>query len=230
MKNRAQCNNFLLDIQDFALRALLCRTWYGQRLENCPEKDSSPAARALPVVQVTGGGVNWTPMSATTNIPVEVYLRSSYEPDAEYVDGEIEERPMGEDDHSAWQEAICFWFRQHAQDWNVRIRPVLRIQVAPTRFRVPDVTVLDRAQPNEQIVTHPPLAVLEVLSPEDSLQGLKRKLEDYKKMGVQEIWVIDPQDSVYYGYDEGQLLRKDSFALAEKGIAFEMDRIKELVD
>ena len=34
-------------------------------------------------------------MSTTTRIPVEVYLRSSYEPDAEYVDGEIEERPMG---------------------------------------------------------------------------------------------------------------------------------------
>src|SRR5580700_8732956 len=89
-------------------------------------------------------------MAATTTqtyVPVEVYLRSSYEPDAEYVDGQIEERPMGEYDHSAWQEAICFWFRQHAQDWNVRVRPELRIQVAATRFRVPDVTVLDRAQP-----------------------------------------------------------------------------------
>ena len=34
-------------------------------------------------------------------VPVEVYLRSSYEPDAEYVDGIIEERPMGEYDHAA---------------------------------------------------------------------------------------------------------------------------------
>lgn len=31
-------------------------------------------------------------------VPLEVYLRSSYEPDAEYVDGVIEERPMGEYD------------------------------------------------------------------------------------------------------------------------------------
>jgi hypothetical protein len=45
-------------------------------------------------------------MSTTVHLPLEVYLRSSYEPDAEYVDGEIEERPMGEDDHSAWQLAI----------------------------------------------------------------------------------------------------------------------------
>ncbi len=146
-------------------------------------------------------------MSTTTRIPVEIYLRSSYEPDAEYVDGEIEERPMGENDHSAWQDAICFWFRQHAQDWNVRVRPELRIQVAATRFRVPDVAVLDRDQPTERIVTHPPLAVFEVLSPEDSLQRLKRKLEDYRTMGIPEIWVIDPQDGDYYRYEERQLVR-----------------------
>ncbi len=45
-------------------------------------------------------------MATTTHVPVEVYLRSSYEPDAEYVDGKIEERPMGEFDHAAWQLAI----------------------------------------------------------------------------------------------------------------------------
>jgi len=31
--------------------------------------------------------------AATTFVTVEEYLRSSFEPDAEYVDGEIEERP-----------------------------------------------------------------------------------------------------------------------------------------
>jgi Uma2 family endonuclease len=169
-------------------------------------------------------------MSTTTHIPVEVYLRSCYEPDAEYVDGEIEERPMGENDHSAWQDAISFWFRQHARDWNVRVRPELRIQVAPTRFRVPDVAVLDRDQPIEQIVTYPPLAVFEVLSPEDSLQRLKRKLEDYRVMGIPEIWVIDPQDATYYRYEERQLLRCDSFNCAARGIVFGMNQIKDQLD
>jgi Uma2 family endonuclease len=168
-------------------------------------------------------------MSATTHIPIEVYRRSSYEPDAEYVDGEIEERPMGEKDHSAWQEAVCFWFRQHARDWNVRVRPELRVQVAPARFRVPDVTVLPRDRPIEPIVTQP-LAVFEVLSPEDSLQRLKRKLEDYRIMGIPEIWVIDPQDSTYYRYEQRQLLRNDSFSYAGHGIVFEMNRIKDQLD
>jgi Uma2 family endonuclease len=168
-------------------------------------------------------------MATKVHVPVHVYLSSSYEPDAEYVDGEIEERPVGENDHSAWQAAICFWFLKHTDEWNVLIRPELRIQVAATRFRVPDVTVLDASLPVEQIVTHPPLAVFEVLSPEDSLQRLKRRLEDYTKMGIPEIWVVDPQDATWCRYEESQLLRKDSFVHEGRGIVFEMSRIKELL-
>ena len=169
-------------------------------------------------------------MATAARVPIEVYLRSSYEPDAEYVDGEIEERPMGENDHSAWQNAICFWFTQHAQEWSIRIRPALRIQVAPTRFRVPDVTVLDRGQPIEQIVTQAPFAVFEILSPEDRMQRLMRKLEDYRVMGIPEIWVIDPLDAAYYRYDDRQLLRRDLFSHSSRGIIFPMDRIKDLLD
>jgi Uma2 family endonuclease len=169
-------------------------------------------------------------MAATTRIPVEVYLRSSYEPDAEYVDGEIEERPMGEDDHSAWQDAICAWFRQHRKEWNVRIRPELRLQVAATRFRVPDVAVLDRAQPTEPIATKPPIAVFEILSPEDTLRRLKRKLEDYSVMGIPQIWVIDPEDGSFSRYQEGELRRSATFADAARGIVFDMAEIKALLD
>jgi len=169
-------------------------------------------------------------MATTTRVPVEVYLRSCYEPDAEYVDGEIEERAVGEYDHADWQQAILTWFSQHKKDWRIRVFAELRIQVATTRFRVADVTVLDRGQPVEQIITHPPVAVFEILSPEDSLQRLKRKLEDYVAMGIPEIWVIDPQDGTYYRYQERQLLRNDSFSYPAKDIAFPMDRIKECLD
>jgi Uma2 family endonuclease len=169
-------------------------------------------------------------MATTTRVPVEVYLRSSYEPDAEYVDGEIEGRAVGEYDHADWQQAIQRWFAQHKKDWGIRVFAELRVKVAATRFRVPDVTVLDRDRPVEQIITQPPLAVFEILSPEDSLQRLKRKLEDYAMMGIAEIWVIDPQDATYYRYQERQLLRNDFFSFAPKGIAFPMDRIKEYLD
>ncbi len=60
---------------------------------------------------------------ATATQPVhmslDLYLKSSFEPDAEYVDGVIEERAVGEYDHSSWQHAIELWFAQHAQKWAI---------------------------------------------------------------------------------------------------------------
>jgi Uma2 family endonuclease len=137
---------------------------------------------------------------------------------------------MGQFDHSSWQQAIQRWFWRHEADWNIRVRPELRVQVSPSRFRVPDVTILDRDQPTEQIITRPPLAVFEILSPEDTLQRLLRKLDDYAAMGIPQIWVVDPQDGTFYRYDPKQLLRADTFSLPAKDIEFRMERIGELLD
>ena len=65
----------------------------------------------------------------------EVYLRcSDWEPDAEYVDGEIEERPMGGNMiHAAWQSAIQKWFWKHEEEWTCERRkpsPNVRVQVS----------------------------------------------------------------------------------------------------
>jgi len=99
-------------------------------------------------------------MATATHFPVEIYLHSSeWDPDAEYVDGKIEERPMGEYDHCDWQGAIRDWFRLHAEEWNLRVQTELRVQVSKDNYRVPDVTVMSRNNPKEQIVTLPPIAV-----------------------------------------------------------------------
>src|ERR1039458_10379887 len=39
-------------------------------------------------------------MATNTVIPVSEYLRTSYSPDCDYVDGEVQERNTGETDHS----------------------------------------------------------------------------------------------------------------------------------
>ena len=168
--------------------------------------------------------------AVSAQVPLEVYLRSSgYEPDAEYVDGKIEERPMGEFDHAAWQLAIIKWFLRHEEEWNIDVLPELRVQAAPTRFRVPDVTVLDRSLPVEQIITHPPIAVFDVLSPEDTFSRLKRKLEDYRTMGIPHIWVIDPEDGSFSRYEDSQLNRREFFSDPARGINFDMNVIKGLL-
>ncbi len=166
---------------------------------------------------------------APGRIPVSEYLRGGFEPDAEYVDGRIEERPVGEFDHAAWQAAILSWFTQHAAAWAVFALPELRVQVAPVRFRVPDVTVLDRGQPKEQIITHAPLAVFEVLSPEDRVQRMTHKLSDYAAMGIAQIWVVDPEGPVYYRFQAGELRRAEEFCLPGGPMRFQMREIAALL-
>lgn len=112
---------------------------------------------------------------------------------------------MGEYDHAAWQEALLAYFRQHNAEWQVRAKPELRVQVAETRFRVPDVTVLERDQPVEQIVRHAPIAVFEVLSPEDIMPQMLVKLADYERMGIAGIFVVDPKGS-RYRFEKGSLI------------------------
>jgi Uma2 family endonuclease len=169
-------------------------------------------------------------MATSTQVPIEVYLRSSYEPDAEYVDGAIEERPMGQYDHAAWQEAIMKWFWQHTREWNIRVKPELRVQVSATRFRVPDVTVFDRSRPIEQILTHPPIAVFEVLSPEDTKTRIMRKLGDYAAMGIPHIWVIDPENGESFLFRKGQLTPSLDFGEPGEPIHFPIKEIEKLLD
>ncbi|MGD0628687.1 MAG: Uma2 family endonuclease [Terracidiphilus sp.] len=173
-------------------------------------------------------------MAATAqlvHVPLEVYLSSSFEPDAEYVNGVIEERPMGEFDHSSWQHAIELWFAQRAKEWAIRVRPELRIQVSRGNFRVPDVTVLDRNLPVEQVITHPPIAVFEVLSPEDTVTRIMAKLDDYERMGIRTILVLDPNGK-HFRYNNGTLepLTPSAFDLPGSACRFDLAEIEKLLD
>lgn len=166
-----------------------------------------------------------TPYSA-----VELYLQGDgdFESDVDYVDGHIEERNLGTRDHSKWQQAVQQWFLMHADEWNTISFPELRIRVGPQRYRVADVAILDRDAPEEQVPSHPPLAIFEVLSPEDRLSRVRERLADYAAMGVPEIWLIDPATGNFDRYADGQLARQTTFSWPERGIAFPVDDIARL--
>ncbi len=148
-------------------------------------------------------------------IPVEEYLRTTSDPDCEYVDGVIEERPVGEYDHATWQAILVAFFTARQDELGIKARPELRVQVSRNRFRVPDVTLLSREAPREQIITHPPLAVFEILSPEDTMARMLEKLADYERMGISAIWLIEPTKQVYYRFQAGQLTPESIFSLPE---------------
>ncbi len=46
-------------------------------------------------------------MATSSLIPVSEYLSTIYDPDCDYVDGEIQERNLGEQDHSDLQMRIA---------------------------------------------------------------------------------------------------------------------------
>jgi Uma2 family endonuclease len=83
--------------------------------------------------------------------------------------------------------------------------PSLRTRVAATRIRCPDVCVLRRGGPKEQILSTPPLAVFEVLEPEDRFSAMMEKLADFDRFGVGHIWLIDPDRRLVYRYVSGGL-------------------------
>jgi Uma2 family endonuclease len=126
-------------------------------------------------------------------VTVEEYLRTVYRPDCEYVDGRVEERNLGEHDHGLLQAFLSALFTNNRTAWGVRTVTEVRTQVRGTRFRVPDVSVLRADSPREQIIKHPPLIAIEILSPEDRLNRLQEKIDDYLQFGVENIWIIDPE-------------------------------------
>jgi Uma2 family endonuclease len=131
-------------------------------------------------------------MSSTTLVSVQDYLATSYRPDRDFLDGELQERNLGELEHSRLQSAILVWFWTHREEWNILPLVEQRVQVARTRFRIPDVTVLRPDQAREPIITVPPLILIEVLSKDDTLRSMRERVDDYLNFGVRHVWILDP--------------------------------------
>ncbi len=143
--------------------------------------------------------------ASATLISLEQYLRTSYKPDCDFVDGEVQERNVGEYAHSRSQTELIFFFRSREGMWNIRTMVEQRVRVTQDRIRVCDVCLLDRAAPREDVAVTPPLVCIEVLSPEDRLSRATMVLEEYRRMGVKHVWLVDP-------------LRRVAYVLGEEGL------------
>ena len=131
---------------------------------------------------------------------VREYLRTTWSPDREFVDGRIEERNLGEKEHSIIQRYLTVLFAIKRAEWAVEVFPELRTQTQSRRFRVPDVLVTHSADQFERYVTKPPLIAVEILSPEDTLTAMRAKAAEYREFGIEHIWIIDPEARVVHRY------------------------------
>jgi Uma2 family endonuclease len=144
------------------------------------------------------------------------YLASSYDPDCDYVDGEILERNVGELDHSKMQKLLILYFGNREDQLGVHVYPEQRVQVSRTRFRVPDICVVGGAEPTEQIFTKPPTLCIEILSPEDTMTRMQERIDDYLNFGVPHVWVLDPRlKRAYHFTADGMREAKDGVLRTE---------------
>jgi Uma2 family endonuclease len=131
-------------------------------------------------------------MAATTLIPVSEYLSTTYRPDCDYIEGELQERNLGERPHSFLQTILVALFHANRSAWKIVAGTEIRMQVGARRYRIPDVAVMRPSDPADRIVQKAPLICIEVLSPEDRLQRMQERIDDYARMGVEHVWLIDP--------------------------------------
>lgn len=144
-------------------------------------------------------------MATSTLVPLDLYLKTSYRPDCDWIDGEVMERNMGEAAHATIQAFLIDFFRQHRGQWGVRVVPEQRVQVSTSRLRVPDVALVRVSDAFEPIVRTAPMLCVEILSSEDRLNRIQERAADYLAMGVPMVWIIDPRHRRAYLSDESGL-------------------------
>jgi Uma2 family endonuclease len=154
-------------------------------------------------------------------VPVEEYLETSYaDGDREYIDGVVVERNLGTPDHSALQMILTVHLAAFQERFQIAVRPECRTKVQETRYRVPDLLVMQRPfRQNRRVVLEAPLLVIEILSPDDRLGDTIQRFRDYESLCVPNIVLMDPVDRTTFLFVSGDLVRRDltGFEVPGKG-------------
>lgn len=162
-------------------------------------------------------------MATAVLIPMAEYLHTSYRPDRDYVDGEVQERNLGEQWHAAVQMQLGYLFLQNRTAWGFRALPEQRVRVSPERVRIPDLCLVPTTEPFTGVLRRPPSLCIEVLSPEDRFRRVLERVRDYLHMGVPAVWIINPRsrDIWTVGQDGKPVLHEEN-ALTLEGTAIQI--------
>lgn len=131
-------------------------------------------------------------------VSVAEYLSTSYEPDREFVHGELVERNVGDYWHSSLQGWIAHIFLSHAKRLGIRPMTEQRVRLSSDVYRIPDVCVVPVPNLMPGVLTSPPLLTVEITSPDDRWTAVVTKAEEYRNFGVGHVWIVDAQDRKVY--------------------------------
>ena len=145
--------------------------------------------------------------SPATLISLDEYLNTSYEPDMEFVDGELVRRNVGTPRHGWLQGIVVSYFRQFRESHRINAFVDARLLVDSTtgRHRIPDVMVLETPHRMGKVVLDVPVIVVEIKSPEDTFDDIVDRCFEYQKLGVPNILVMDPDNRRAWLFEQGTL-------------------------
>ena len=110
------------------------------------------------------------------------------------------------------RETSSFNLAARSDEFGIEVFPGVRVQVSPTRFRIPDVTVVKLSQEQGEIFTSPPHLCIEILSRDDTMQYMQQKIDDYLTFGVPYVWIINPRNQ------KGYVVTTDGMFEAKSGV------------
>ncbi len=140
-------------------------------------------------------------MSTKILMDVEEYLRTSFEgSDCEYVDGEVVERNWGDFPHATVHGNLSGLLSTLRRTLGIRVSISIRLRISAQRYRVADIAVWRDDNIGSRIPTVPPFLAVEILSPEDRMVRMLPKIQEYLSIGVEYVWVIDPEERAALSY------------------------------
>ena len=141
-------------------------------------------------------------------VPVDEYLNTVYEHDMEYVDGVLVERGMPTIAHSLLQKLVLVWFLEMEAKLRFEALQEVRTQIIErARYRIPDVMLCPLPLPRGKICDVVPWAIIEILSPDDTLAKTRDRFRDYARIGVNELFLLDPEEFIAYRFQDGSLIQ-----------------------
>lgn len=127
-------------------------------------------------------------------VSVEEYLRTSYEPNCEYLDGVLISKAMPDRIHGRLQALLIGFLLAQEELFGFESLSEQHIRISPTRFRIPDVSALTQPPTDGRYLDDrtPPLFTIEIASLEEPWPTLRAKLSDHLAMGVSLVIIADP--------------------------------------
>ena len=144
-------------------------------------------------------------MTTTAKLTLEEFLRlPETKPYSEYEDGKVCRKPMPSTWHSVVQQLLAVAFGLYLREHPIgQAGPELRCILGLSgrkRAYVPDYVFIKGAPPGFGPINGPwrgaPDLVVEVLSPDDRMTRVHRKIRFYLENGVRLLWLIDPENRI----------------------------------